>query len=157
MLKIFTIITLLFVVIDQAVKLIVKINMNVFESIEIIKNFFYITYVQNEGAAWGILSGNRLILILSSIFTLILIYFCFIKGNTLSKVEEIIYGILFAGILGNLFDRVLYGYVIDYLDFNIFNYNFPVFNIADICIVIGMFLLVFINYKGSVKNGKNNS
>ena len=107
MLKIFTIITLLFVVIDQAVKLIVKINMNVFESIEIIKHFFYIPYVQNEGAAWGILSGNRLILILSSIFTLILIYFCFIKGNTLSKVEEIIYGILFAGILGNLFDRVL--------------------------------------------------
>jgi signal peptidase II len=60
---------------------------------------------------------------------------------------------LIGGILGNLFDRIFYGYVIDYLDFYIFNYNYPVFNIADMCIVISVCLLIV----DMIRGGKNES
>lgn len=61
---------------------------------------------------------------------------------------QIIYGILLGGIIGNLIDRIIYGYVIDYLNFNIFGYNFPVFNFADICIVISIFIIIIEILKG---------
>ena len=55
---------------------------------------------------------------------------------------DVIYGLLFGGIIGNLFDRILRGYVIDYISLNIFNYSFPIFNIADIAITIGVILMI---------------
>ena len=150
------IVTLICILVDQAIKIIVMGTMSLNSSINIIPNFFSLTYVENDGAAWSILSGNKIFLILISVVALIFIYYYFIKSTDIKKFEFINYSILIGGIFGNLFDRIKYGKVIDYLDFNIFGYNFPIFNFADICIVISVILLLMYNIKEG-KNAKNNS
>lgn len=147
-------ISIIAVILDQIVKLFISKKMLVGESITIINNFFNITYAKNIGAAWSILGGARLLLILISIFCLIFIYLFLIKNKKLKKLEKISYGLLIGGILGNLIDRIIYGYVIDYLDFNIFGYNYPIFNIADICIVISIIILLIITIKGDKNDNK---
>lgn len=128
-------------VIDRIIKLFIINSMFLGQSISVLDNFFNITYVANEGAAFSILSNQTLLLILLSFIVLVLLVFYVIKNN-LNKLECLSYGILIGGITGNLFDRLFYSKVIDYLDFNIFGYKFPIFNFADICIVISIFLIV---------------
>jgi len=152
MLPIISIIILL----DQIIKFLVIANMNLFDSINVVENFFNITYVRNNGAAWSILSGNTLLLIVISIIALILIYFYFIKNQKLNNLENISYSLLIGGTVGNLIDRVFLGYVVDYLDFKIFSYNFPVFNLADICIVIGIFLICITLIGGEINDRNKN-
>lgn len=135
-------ISIICLLLDRITKLFITNNLVLNDSYTIINNFFNITLVHNDGAAWSILSGNRILLIFISLIALFIIYFLFIKNKELKKIETLIYGMLIGGITGNLFDRVLYGYVIDFLDFKIFNYNYPVFNIADCCIVIAAILLI---------------
>lgn len=130
------------ILIDQITKLIITSNFKLNESISLIDNFFSLTYVRNEGAAWSIFSGNRLFLILIGILAIILIYQFLIKNKQLKKLEIFTYGLLLGGIVGNLIDRVVLGYVIDFLDFLIFKYNFPVFNLADTFIVVSVFLII---------------
>ena len=134
-------ISLLLVVIDQIVKILVINKMTLQQSIIVINNFFNITYVRNTGAAWSILSGNVLLLIMISIIALGVIYYYLIKDKELKKIDILSYSMLIGGIIGNLIDRVVHGYVIDYLDFKIFNYNFPIFNIADTLIVISIIII----------------
>lgn len=142
------------VLLDQIIKIIVMVNMSLYQSINVISNFFRITYVRNNGAAWSLFSGNRLFLIAISLIAILVIYFYFIKDKKLNKWEFLSYGILLGGIIGNLIDRIIYGYVIDYLDFKIFNYNFPVFNIADICIVVSI-IIICICMIGGELNARN--
>lgn len=137
------------IIFDQIIKYLISTKLPLDESISIIQNFFAITYVQNLGAAWSILSGNRYLLIIIAIFCLGAIYFCLIKRKNLTRLEAISYSALIGGIIGNLIDRILYGYVIDYLNFYILDYNFPVFNLADICIVVSIFLIMIMTIKGS--------
>lgn len=128
--------------IDQVVKILVSNTLELNKSIEIVKNFLSITYVQNDGAAWSLFSGNRFFLIAITLVTITLIYFFLIKDRNLKKLDIIVYGLLLGGIIGNLIDRVIFGYVIDYLDFYLFNYNYPVFNLADTFIVISVFFII---------------
>ena len=130
-----------FLIIDIIIKIVIKNLLVVNESIKVINNFFYITYVKNTGAAWSILSGKQLFLIIFSIIVIIMLVIYLFKKKEYNKFEIIGYSLLLAGAIGNLIDRIVYGYVIDYLNFYIFNYNFPIFNIADCCIVIGIMLL----------------
>ena len=65
----------------------------------------------------------------------------------LSKTENITYGMIIGGIVGNLFDRIVYGSVVDFIDFKLFGYNYPVFNLADTFIVIGIIIMVIINIR----------
>lgn len=143
------------VVIDQIIKYIICSNLDLFQSLKVIDNLFYITYVENDGAAWSILSGGRIFLILVSFIVMYLFYAFFIKNKKLNLTEKITYGILYGGIIGNLLDRLLRGSVIDYLDVRIFNYNFPVFNFADICIVISIIILGFLIFRGEKNENKN--
>ena len=129
-------ITMLLVVIDQISKELINIYLRLNESIKIINNFFYITNAHNEGAAWSILSGNTLLLIIITFISIYLI------NKYTKEYKGIFKYILYGGIIGNLIDRIFYGYVRDFIDFRIFNYNYPVFNISDICIFIGIFILV---------------
>lgn len=128
------------VLIDLVIKLLVMNN--IYDSVNIINNFFSLTYVKNTGAAFSILEGNKIIFIVSALISLFLIYKFLIKGSKINKLNEISYSLLIGGIIGNMIDRIIYGYVIDYLEFEIFNNYMPIFNFADICIVIGAFLFI---------------
>lgn len=143
-------------IVDQLAKALLDHFLELNQSIHIIPSFFRITYVRNEGAAWSLFSGNQIFLIIMSLLALYVIYTYFIKDKSLNQLELWSYGFLLGGIFGNLIDRVLRGYVTDFLDFTIFNYQFPVFNIADICIVFGVFLTIISIWKGE-KNGNNRS
>lgn len=138
------IITLL---IDQISKGVVEIYCELGKKITIIKDFFNITYYQNSGAAWSLFDNKRILIIIISLIAMIIIYrFMYVfKKN---KRNNIAFGLLFGGIVGNLVDRVLFGYVRDFLDFYIIKYDYPVFNVADIAIVIGIILLIVAVLKG---------
>ena len=135
-------------IIDQLVKLFISFSMSLNTSVTVFNNFFYISNVHNYGAAFSILYGNRIFLVIVSIVTLILVYHFLLKNKEFSWMDISIYSLLIGGILGNLFDRIMYGYVIDYLDFYIFGYNFPIFNIADICIVVSVGLIIIDTLRG---------
>lgn len=134
--------TALFLIFDQIIKLFIKTKMNLLDQIKVIPNFFFIFYIENKGAAFSILEGQRIFLILISFIILFIIDRYITKENIKDKHLIVYYGMIIAGILGNLIDRLLYDGVIDYLAFKIFGYDFPVFNLADICIVVGVILLI---------------
>lgn len=140
--------------IDRFIKYLVISHMDEGESFNIIKNFFSVTYVKNDGAAFSILSSHTFVLIILSIAVLIYLSIYIIR-NDLKKVEKISYGMIFGGILGNLYDRIIYGSVIDFLDFNLFGINWPIFNFADICIVLSMGLIIIEMVKGEMHELKS--
>lgn len=149
------IIALLLAGIDQLIKYIIVSKLKLHQSIEVIDNFFSITYVENDGAAWSILSGGKVILIILTFIAIFLINKYCIENKKTNKLETIVYGILYGGIFGNLIDRIFRGVVVDYLDLKIFNYDFPIFNFADICIVISMIFVMILTLRGD-KNANNN-
>ena len=116
------------------------------ETKSIIINFFSITKVYNNGASWNLFAGYRVILIIITLIMLALLIY-YQNKFILNKRNILAFGLLYGGIIGNLIDRIIYGYVIDFLDFTIFGYDFPVFNFADIFIVSGIFLLIIAIYK----------
>lgn len=109
------IIAVISLLIDQLVKLIVVSNMKVFDSVEVISNFFRITYLQNTGGAFSLFSTNTVFLIcLTSVILFVFILFIS-KQKEFTKSDIWIYGMLIGGILGNFIDRVRLGYVVDFL------------------------------------------
>ena len=136
------IIYIILLCIDQISKLLVVNLLTKTDSITIIKNFFYLTYINNDGAAFSILVGKRIFLILIAVLVIVMLIRYIKKNNIQNKLELVSISLIIGGSLGNLMDRVIRGYVIDFLDFKIFNYNFPIFNLADTFIVIGVFLLL---------------
>ena len=133
--------TLFLLLIDISTKLLIDYKFNLMETREVIVNFFSITKVYNTGASWNILAGFRPLLIVITLIVLVIIY-RYQKTMVLNNRNILTLSLLYSGIIGNLIDRIFYGYVIDFLDFTIFNYNYPVFNFADICIVFGILLLI---------------
>ncbi len=142
--------------IDQITKTLLTIFINLNEKVTIIKNFFSLYSIENYGAAWSIFNYKVEILIVASIIALIIIY-RYIYSFKVNKRNNIAFGLLIGGIFGNLMDRVFLGYVRDFLSFKFFSYQYPIFNFADISIVIGVFLLVIAIIKGEDKDGKNSS
>ncbi|MFA6327404.1 MAG: signal peptidase II, partial [Bacilli bacterium] len=92
----------------------------------------------------------RWILIIASILGLYAIIKYFLLDNHITKTEVIGYSLVIGGIIGNLIDRIVYGHVIDFIDFRFGSYQFPLFNIADMCIVIGVFIIVVWLLKNSI-------
>ena len=140
------IIAFFFLLFDLISKQIIMHTLELHKSITIIKNFFYLTYTQNTGAAWSILKDQRIMLLILSVIVLFIIN-KYINKEKLSSGENIIYGIIIGGILGNVVDRIVYGYVIVFLDFKIFGYDYPIFNFADTFIVIGIILMIIISIR----------
>ena len=112
------IIAFFFFMLDFFSKLIITNILKLGESIKIIDNFFYITYVQNKGAAWSILEDKRILLLIITVIVLFLIN-KFMNKEQLDKLESLSYGIIIGGIVGNLVDRIFRGYVIDFLDYKL--------------------------------------
>ena len=149
-------ISCLTLIVDQISKAIVDIRMQVGQSIPVIKNFFYITYYQNSGAAWGIFNNNNTLIIILSFIILLIIYRYMYSFKTNTR-NVIAFGLLFGGIIGNLCDRLLFEHVKDFLDFYIGSYNFPIFNFSDMAIVIGIFLLIIAILKKEEVNERDKS
>ncbi len=142
-------------IIDQVLKSVMEIYIPLNTSKVIIKNIFSLTVVHNTGGAWSIFSNlNYIFIIISIIALIILIRFMFsFKNNMRNKVA---FASLFGGIASNLSDRLFLGYVRDYIDIYIFNYDYPIFNIADVAIVVGVILLIYAIIKGEDKIDKVN-
>ena len=148
------IIAVLVLIIDQVSKSLIEIFFKLNESVVVIKDFFYITVAHNTGGAWSIFSDHSYLFIIASVIAiLLLIKFMFGFKNNLRN--NIAFACLFGGIFSNLADRIFLGYVRDFLDFKIFGYDYPIFNIADVTIVVGVLLLVVAVIKGEDKRDKN--
>ena len=132
----------IFLVIDQVIKLVLNNMMSLNQSIVVVKNFFSITLVHNTGAAFSILTGNRFLLIFIGIIVLVGLVLYLKNIEYIVGASVFIYALLTGGILGNLVDRIIYGYVVDFLSFNFGNYFFPIFNFADIFIIVSIILML---------------
>ena len=135
---------LAFILFDQGSKYYIVEKMTLGQSSEIISNFFSITSHRNRGAAWGILQDSRLFfLAVTVLFLAILLYYVYNRKNTLTKFDILTFSLITGGAIGNFIDRLIRHEVVDFLDFRIFSYDFPIFNLADCYICIGVvFLLI---------------
>ena len=125
------------VIIDQVIKYMVNINMLLGQSYPLIEDFLYITYVKNTGIAFGLFKNNNLFMIIViSIIILILLYFYNKEKNKVFSLNISI-TMLISGAVGNLIDRIYYGFIVDYIVFTFW----PAFNLADSLIVIGSITL----------------
>lgn len=139
---------------DQISKSLIEIYFKLNESFVIVKDFFNITVAHNTGGAWSILNNHSYLFIIFSVVALIvLIRFMFQFKNNLRN--NIAFACTVAGIMSNLADRLFLGYVRDFLDFKVLGYDYPIFNIADIAIVVGVLLLIVAIVKGEDKKDGN--
>ena len=139
----FLLLSIFVILIDQFTKHFIFIN---YKTI-INKDFllFRLDYVKNYGAAFNFFNGSRIFLsIISIIFSIILIYLI-LKKNTINQSDLFAYSFILGGTIGNGIDRILKGFVIDFINLNII--NFPVFNIADISINVGFIFLLYRIFK----------
>ncbi len=148
------IITLLSFIIDQVSKALVSTCFSLNESVRLINNFLYLNYINNTGASFSILTNKKYLLIILSLIAIVIIirYINTFKNTIFNRIGL---GLLLGGILGNLSDRILFGYVKDFISLYIFGYSFPIFNIADICIVVGVIILIISILRGEDKNGSS--
>lgn len=151
--SIFYIVSMIFIlVMDQVTKVIVEGSMQLASSHTIIDKFFYFTYAQNRGAAWSILDGHTYLFIIVGVLAGVGMIYYFFQTKSTEVLTR--YGLVlaFAGMLGNIIDRIRLGYVVDFIDFIVFGYDFPVFNVADMALVIGLGLIML----EVLLEGKNN-
>ena len=131
-----SIISFILIITDQIIKYFIRLQAN-FMPIDMIKNIIKINYVENFGIAFGIAEGGRFIFIFINFIVMgIILKFLFTQWTNLDKIKKIFIMLIISGGIGNLIDRIFRGYVIDYIDCTQI-INFPVFNLADIMIVIG--------------------
>ena len=140
----FTLISIL-IIIDQAIKWISRTKLTKFESYRVIDGFFNFTYVENRGAAFGMLQNKTWFFVLITFVVVgYMIYFTK-KNKNIDKKLTFVLSIITAGAIGNLIDRIWLGFVVDMFDFRgIWQF---VFNFADICVVVGGILLIFLIIK----------
>lgn len=149
------ILAIVFLAIDLMTKSLVLKAGNVLYKKTIIKDFFSLHFTKNTGAAFSFLTGySWIFVIIAFIFLFIIIRF-FIYQKNLKQIEVFAYSLLLGGVMGNLIDRIINGYVIDFLSFKIFDYYFPIFNLADTFIVIGAGLLIIDIVRGSINENRS--
>ncbi|MBI4452160.1 signal peptidase II [Candidatus Woesearchaeota archaeon] len=140
----FVFLTALFVVfLDQSAKFLVRKNLQLNQSIPIIKNIFHLTYVTNTGSAFSLLQGFNLFFVLFSFAVIAAIFYYLKKIKENGKWIQFAVGLLLGGTIGNLIDRLSLGFVVDFIDFRIW----PVFNIADSAVTISVILLIILLWK----------
>jgi len=137
---------LLMTVADQASKQWVRDGFVLGESRTILESCFHFTYLRNTGAAWSMLGGQNLWLAALSVLVLVLMVVFRRAFLSDSWEHRLALGLLAGGILGNVCDRIKLGYVTDFLDFSWHGHHFPVFNIADSAICVGVFLYVLSSF-----------
>ncbi len=137
---------ILMVALDQIVKIWAINSLQPVRTIPIIEDVFHLTYVENRGAAFSIMQDQRTFFIISTIIILTVLIIAIKKEYFTHKIGYVSAYIIIAGALGNFIDRVRLGFVVDMFDFRLI--NFPVFNIADICVTVGaVFAAYYILFK----------
>lgn len=135
-------IAVILIIIDQVTKWFIIKNMELGESIPVIEGFFHITSHRNSGAAWGILQGQMIFFYIITVIVIIGIIYMMQKYVQTNKVLGIGLGFVLGGAIGNFIDRLRMQEVVDFLDFTIINYSFPIFNIADSALTVGVIIIL---------------
>ncbi len=141
------------IMLDQLSKAFASSNLKNSDSVTVIKGFFDLTYVENRGAAWGVLSGRISILVIITVILIPIFVFCMLRiyknkelldSSKLKSVSLLHFDLilLLSGAVGNFIDRIIKGYVVDFFQFTFF--DFPVFNVADCYITIGAVFFIVI-------------
>ena len=135
------------VVLDQVTKSLIARSVELYESVPVIPRFFNITRIHNRGAIFGTFSqtNNQIVFVLltaASLAALALVVYYFFKTPDTDRLMKVSLTLILAGALGNQFDRLIRGHVIDFLDFYIGRAHWPFFNVADSCITVGAFLML---------------
>ncbi len=147
-------------ILDQISKWIVQANMELYASLQVLGNFFRITFVENPGMAFGLQLGNNLFFTVFAVIASVAIVYYLLQLPLTQRLARLALTLILGGAMGNLLDRLLRGKVVDFLDFEFFNIHipafkllflqfpgyeldrWPVFNVADSAVTIGMFLLL---------------
>jgi len=140
------------VTLDQSTKFVIARTVDLYESVTVIPGFFNLTRIHNKGAIFGTFSqtNNKLFFLLltaASFAALALVVYYFFKAPAGDKLMKVSLTLILAGALGNQFDRLVRGHVIDFLDFHIRDAHWPFFNAADSCITIGACLMLLILFR----------
>ena len=139
---VFLIASVFMVLLDFITKYIVIAYMDLNQTIPLINNIFHLTYVRNTGAAFSMLSGQRIFLILLPLLIIAAILVFVIVKKPKNKLLLLSLSMIASGGIGNLIDRIRFGYVIDFFDFRLI--NFPVFNVADIFVTVGAAIFIIL-------------
>lgn len=140
---------------DQLVKRIIVANLSLAQTIPVIQDIFHITYIRNTGAAFSLMDGMQWFLVLFPVLLVVAaVAFLLIKGKSEHPLLLASVSMIAGGGIGNLIDRIAYGYVVDFFDFRIF----PIFNVADIfvCIGCGLMILYVLFFDGKNDGKRNN-
>lgn len=143
---IYVMIVTVLIALDQLTKSWAFNNLRSNDSIVIIEDLLELTYVENRGAAFGILQGRSMFFVLITLgVSFILIYYMFKNYHTTSFLMKFSLSLVLAGAIGNLIDRIIRGFVVDFIFVRFWGYyDFPVFNVADICVVVGAISLMLV-------------
>jgi signal peptidase II len=140
----------LVIIIDQLTKRVVDTTMQLYQSIELIP-YFQLTYLRNQGAAFSFLSGaggwQRWFFIGLAVIASVFICIWLKKLDRSQRWEAIAWALVLGGALGNLIDRILYGYEIDFLDVYVGDWHWPAFNVADSAITVGVVMLLLDSFR----------
>ncbi|MBG9979870.1 signal peptidase II [Facklamia sp. DSM 111018] len=140
---IFAFLTVFFILLaDQSLKYWILTNFDLYEQKEALSGVFSWFYIQNKGAGWGILDGKIPFLVVISLLVSGYLLYLIIRNRHQKPLVQLAYGLLLGGALGNLIDRLRIGYVVDM--FKLEFINFPIFNIADLALALGIILLLLI-------------
>ncbi len=146
----YLILSILFVIADQVVKMWTVNNFSLHEGMEFMKGIVSILYVRNTGAAWGMFEGKMFFFYLITAVAVGTLLYLMFKEKGKSKLLLTAYSFILAGAVGNFIDRIRLGYVVDMFKFEFI--DFPIFNVADICLTIGViFLFYYVIFKEQSK------
>lgn len=150
---VYYLIALIVIIFDQLSKWLILTNMELSESIPIIDNFLYITSHRNPGAAWGILAGQMTFFYIITAIVIVVIVYYIKKHAWENKWLGIGLGLVLGGAIGNFIDRLIYQEVVDFIDVYIGSYSYPIFNLADSALVIGVILIGIVILKEDIGEG----
>ena len=139
--------SIVFFAVDQISKIILDKVLILGKSITIFEKFLYITKAYNDGISFSMLIGHRWLIISISIIIMIFLYI-YMRHFKKNKRNILAFSLAFGGLFGNLVDRLIHGYVIDFIDFYVLNYNYPIFNFADSFICIGVLMILYAIFLG---------
>ncbi|WP_243646728.1 signal peptidase II [Melghiribacillus thermohalophilus] len=140
------IIALAMIALDQWTKWLIVRHMEIGDQIMLIENFLYITSHRNQGAAWGILQGQMWFFYIVTVIVLVFVIYFLQKYGKEQPLLGVSLGLILGGAIGNFIDRLFRKEVVDFIDVYIFSYNYPIFNVADSALVVGVILIVILTF-----------